>query len=68
MVLSPLRHPDRLMWKGTKNGMFSVKSAYHLEMTRRNQDTRESSSSEEDSDLWRKIWDMKAPTIYSQAF
>jgi patatin-like phospholipase/acyl hydrolase len=31
MVLSTLRQPDKLVWIGTKNGLFSFKSAYHIE-------------------------------------
>jgi hypothetical protein len=32
MPISPFLPPDRLIWQGTKNGSFSVRSAYHLGM------------------------------------
>jgi hypothetical protein len=43
LVLSPLGHADQVVWQGTKHGLFSVKSAYHLEMQHRNQSRGESS-------------------------
>jgi hypothetical protein len=30
MVICPQRQQDKLVWVGTKNGIFSVKRAYHL--------------------------------------
>jgi hypothetical protein len=30
--LSPIFPPDRLAWRGTRNGVFSVRSDYHLAM------------------------------------
>ena len=30
MAICPQRQQDKLVWVGTKNGIFSVKSAYHL--------------------------------------
>jgi hypothetical protein len=30
MPICPQRQQDRLVWLGTRNGVFSVKSAYHM--------------------------------------
>jgi hypothetical protein len=38
LALSPLRNPDKLVWMGTSNGYFSVKSSYHQEMAKRGQE------------------------------
>jgi len=46
-VPSPMNQEDKLVWQGSKNGCFSVRSAYHLEMDRRVQDTGEASNSGE---------------------
>lgn len=63
MVLSPLRHPDKLVWIGTKNGLFLVRSAYHLEMTRRVQEFGECSKTKENHDFWKAIWNLQAPAV-----
>jgi hypothetical protein len=47
VVPSPMNQEDKLVWQGSKNGCFSVRSAYHLEMDRRVQDTGEASNSGE---------------------
>lgn len=38
LVPSPLLQEDCLIWRGTKNGFFYVRSAYFLELERRQQD------------------------------
>jgi hypothetical protein len=35
MVISPLRQEDKMVWTGTKHRSFTMKSAYHLEMSTR---------------------------------
>jgi hypothetical protein len=44
IALSPLHGPDRIIWGGTKNGIFIVCSAYHLEVQRRRQEEGECST------------------------
>uniref|UniRef100_A0A803N5M7 Reverse transcriptase zinc-binding domain-containing protein n=1 Tax=Chenopodium quinoa TaxID=63459 RepID=A0A803N5M7_CHEQI len=51
---------DFLQWKGTKNGMFSVHSAYHLEL-QRSKSTAGPSHGEPDVKLWKKIWEASVP-------
>lgn len=55
MVLSPLRHPDRLVWTGSKNGLFSVKSAYHMEKQRREHEIGESSKASDLYVFWKAV-------------
>lgn len=45
VVPSPMNQEDKLFWPGSKNGCFTVRSAYHLEMGSRVQDTGEASNS-----------------------
>lgn len=63
MALSPLRHPDKLIWKGSNDGIFSVKSAYNLELNRRKMETCECSSTMEDTVLWKRLWALNAPIV-----
>jgi hypothetical protein len=56
LALSPLRSLNKLIWIGTSNGCFSVKSAYHQEMARRVQDKGESSNHKEATEVWNQIW------------
>jgi hypothetical protein len=56
MALSLLWSPDKLIWIGTSNGCFSVKSAYHQEMARRVEDKGESSNHKEVTEVWNQIW------------
>ncbi|XP_062171134.1 uncharacterized protein LOC133876926 [Alnus glutinosa] len=59
--ISPRYMRDRLVWAGTNNGHFSVRSAYNLETERlaRNQGCTSSFSSSRD--LWKLLWQLKIP-------
>jgi hypothetical protein len=59
--LCPSLPPDKIIWSGTSNGMFSVRSAYHmgLELLRRQEG--ECSSRPSRDDFWKKHWAIKAP-------
>jgi hypothetical protein len=59
--ISPRYMRDRLVWAGTNNGLFSVRSAYNLETERlaRNQGCTSSFSSSRD--LWKLLWQLKIP-------
>ena len=51
---------DFLSWCHTKNGEFCVRSAYHLEMDRRNGNVGGSSGNKE-KQLWKQIWGARVP-------
>jgi hypothetical protein len=63
VVPSPLCQEDKLIWTGSKNRCFSVRSAYYMEMERRNQDSGESSNSGENQNLWKAVWNWKCPLV-----
>jgi hypothetical protein len=54
---------DYIAWNYTKNGIFSVKSAYHLKMqVKRNQQGRAGSSSSCDEHKgWLALWESEVP-------
>lgn len=56
VVVSHLGQPDRIVWMGSFDGCFSVKSAYHLAVSRRAQEKGESSKEVADGHIWRAIW------------
>ncbi|KAL0442406.1 UNVERIFIED_CONTAM: hypothetical protein Slati_1963300 [Sesamum latifolium] len=58
--LSRTGEPDLLVWHYSKNGRFSVRSAYHLACL---MDDRPGSSSlgEREGSWWRKVWQSKIP-------
>ena len=53
--LSSTNQEDRLIWKGTVNGLFSVKSAYHLVKELEDRNRAESSKSMHSSEVWKMI-------------
>jgi hypothetical protein len=59
--LCPSLPPDKIIWDGTSNGVFSVRSAYHLGWDLLNSKKGECSSSSNRSDFWKKLWAINAP-------
>ncbi|KAF5458995.1 hypothetical protein F2P56_022987 [Juglans regia] len=53
--------PDRRMWFYTKNGAFSVRSAYHLEMERKIREKGQVSEMNNLKGVWRKVWSLNVP-------
>jgi hypothetical protein len=54
---------DQMVWVGSKNGEYSVRSAYHLAKSLGENQQGSSSSKEESSSFWRKIWKLKGPNV-----
>jgi hypothetical protein len=59
--INPRSQEDKLIWTGTNNGRFSVRSAYHLEVGRRDRDNWSTSRGNSVSLLWRRLWSLKLP-------
>jgi hypothetical protein len=60
--LSPLPVEDRLIWRGTKNGLFSVRSAYYMEMENI-ANLQGSMSKPDEGRNWKEIWKLKVPNV-----
>jgi hypothetical protein len=58
MPISPFLPPDRLIWQGTKNGSFSVQSAYHLGMELQDQSRGQSSTIVKEPGVWKSLWNL----------
>jgi hypothetical protein len=53
---SKRKPPDRLIWTGTKNGKFTVQSAYHLLLAQQRSGKASSSTNSSWNSLWKAIW------------
>jgi hypothetical protein len=51
--LSPFMPNDKLIWRCTKNGEFSVRSAYHLGLDIRTEENPSNSSKTGDNEVWK---------------
>ncbi|XP_059458269.1 uncharacterized protein LOC132187853 [Corylus avellana] len=63
MVVCPNTRSDRLVWAGEKNGVFTVRSAYHLAKAL---GLREEGSCSEDTRLkrvWKGIWKIRGASV-----
>lgn len=56
ICLSPLASDDRLVWRCTTNGRFSVRSVYHLQLDLCNRNSCGSSESSITGNCWLSIW------------
>jgi hypothetical protein len=63
LPLSPLGQPDQIVWQGTKNRYFTVKSAYYMEMQHRNCSKGESSTRRQNEGVWKTIWTLSVPPV-----
>ncbi|XP_035546588.1 uncharacterized protein LOC118348634 [Juglans regia] len=59
--VSSMEVEDRLVWGPSKKGIFSVRSAYHLEMERKQAIRGENSRHEERVKGWDSIWELDVP-------
>jgi hypothetical protein len=59
MALSKYGQSDILLWRGTPNGNFSVRSAYFMELNRKQKEAGEASTPSDDEGFWKDIWHLK---------
>jgi hypothetical protein len=59
--LSPFQPRDRLIWRCTTSGGFTVRSAYHLGMERQMSMKAGSLETSKISDLWKQCWSLNVP-------
>ncbi|KAG6687379.1 hypothetical protein I3842_11G068200 [Carya illinoinensis] len=61
MPISPCRSRDILSWRCSSNGKFSVKSAYHLQSSIRENGKGQPSNSNMVSKVWERLWSIGVP-------
>jgi hypothetical protein len=61
--LSPLLPSERLVWAATKQGIFTLRSAYFLEKLKREQERGESSNVGANRIFWKSLWAMNVPGV-----
>jgi hypothetical protein len=61
--LSCTNQPDKLVWRGTKNGGFLVSSAYHTVKVQESGFQPKSSNRRWHNALWKEIWNMHSPNV-----
>lgn len=59
--LSCTNQENMMIWRGTTNGLFSVRSAYHLAKETVDRMKAGSSFGFYNSDIWKGIWNLKVP-------
>jgi ribonuclease HI len=61
--ISGTNQEDRQIWRGTKNGLFSVKSAYYMQVELKEKEMAGCSTRKDGDGVWRIIWGMKIPNV-----
>jgi len=61
ILLCPTLPPDRLVWRGTKSGVFSVRSAYHMGMEIKKRNNGCTSRDEDRHNVWSALWSLGVP-------
>lgn len=59
--LSQRRPPDKLVWSATPNGKYTVKSAYHLAVTKLSKRGIDLPSTSTKDTMWKKMWHINTP-------
>jgi hypothetical protein len=59
--LSPIPTKEKLIWRGTHNGVFMVRSAYHMEVERQSFMRGAYSNPREEEDAWKVCWKLHIP-------
>jgi len=63
LIPSPLLREDRLIWRGTKHGVFTVRNAYYLELERRLANKGECSRKLDIQSFWKFLWNLPLPSV-----
>jgi hypothetical protein len=63
MVVCPRSKVDRLVWAGTKDGEFSVRSAYHMIKEQCSREEGSCSNVQQMRRLWKDIWSIKGSRV-----
>jgi hypothetical protein len=61
--LSSTNQEDVLIWRGNKNGVFSVKSEYHMLKEMESWKIATGSSTRGGSDFWKRLWALPVPNV-----
>jgi hypothetical protein len=61
IAISPRSQSDRMRWSGTKNGEFSVRSAYYLAVEGRSRDSGSCSNPVTSNPFWKRLWTLNVP-------
>lgn len=61
--LSSTNQADMMIWRGMSNGLFSVKSAYHLAKEMEDRQKPECSTGMHKSEVWKLIWKLQIPNV-----
>ena len=61
--ISQTNKEDRLYWRGTTRGTFSVRSAYYIQKSLEEAQVAEGSSRVSNSLIWRSLWRLNVPNV-----
>jgi ribonuclease HI len=59
----PRTRQDKLVWLGTKHGVYTVRSAYHMGMENGVQDEGSCSNAHLIAGIWKGVWKVKCATV-----
>jgi hypothetical protein len=68
MAIFPRTQHDRAVWTGNKNGLFLVRSAYHLAKELEVREDGGCSRRDMLTTLWKAIWRIKVPMVVTLFF